>query len=167
MIVDDVFYSSVQTTDDCLTFAFITLCECFLWCLQMIYELFFQSFWQVFVYLLYNDEKREKRSKVQCGQQKNNSSVMLTSVRSSYCQTEPSLPNKTGERVFDPKSAAFLLSSQQQRHTHEKIPNVHSNQTLNKIDSFLNRYIHKLYSDTHHLRQEALFSHHIISLFSK
>ena len=180
MMIDDFFYSSLETTDDCLTFAFITLYECFLWCLQSIYELFFQSFWQVLVYLLHNGRKREKRSKIQCDNQKNHSSVVLIPVRSSYCQTETcsrplheplllihresSLPNEKGEPCIAPAPPASLLSSkpftyhrqqkkiQRQRRTNEKIPYVHSNQTLNKIDYFLSRYMNQLYSDTQHLR---------------
>ncbi|CAF3630940.1 unnamed protein product [Adineta steineri] len=40
-----------ENTDDCLTYTFITLYECSLWCIQIIYELFFKTLWQILVYI--------------------------------------------------------------------------------------------------------------------
>ena len=99
----------------------------------------------------------------------NNSSVVLVSVRSSYCQTEPleqesySPPKKVASLRFLPAPQPVTCCTQQRKiqrkhRTKEKrnmpfevMANVHSDRTLNKIDYFLSKYIDQLYSDKHHL----------------
>ncbi|CAF3890792.1 unnamed protein product [Rotaria sordida] len=42
---------SFKNNDDCLAYAFIILYESSIWCMQIIYELFFKSLWQILMYV--------------------------------------------------------------------------------------------------------------------
>ena len=44
------FLISLKNNDDCIVYAFNTLYECSMQCMNIIYELFFKSLWQVLVY---------------------------------------------------------------------------------------------------------------------
>lgn len=92
--------------------------------------------------------------------QNNNSHVILVSVHSSYCQTEPlvSINHETQKAEELCLPASQQKKVQRKRRTKMKLDKpfelsttIHSDRTLNKIDYFLSKYIDQLYSDKHPL----------------
>lgn len=45
------FIFSFENSDDCLAYALIVLYESLLWCVQIAYELFLKSFWEILLYI--------------------------------------------------------------------------------------------------------------------
>ncbi|UJR08503.1 hypothetical protein I4U23_012769 [Adineta vaga] len=55
---------SLNYDDDCLIYALIIIYESSSWCIQMIYELFFKSFWQILIYV--KQELQDRRRNANC-----------------------------------------------------------------------------------------------------
>ncbi|CAF1333890.1 unnamed protein product [Rotaria sordida] len=89
---------SFKNNDDCLAYAFIILYESSIWCMQIIYELFFKSLWQILIKdkSMFWDKPRRSSSNQNMNQasteQKDSYSIdthlIVVPIRSSHCQTE-------------------------------------------------------------------------------
>ena len=152
------FFSSFNYDDDCLVYALIIIYESSLWCVQIIYDLFFKSFWQILIYVKRELQERksdnhmtncygmksfntsrsnnypltgEKRMnhtlrihnwssldiyhRSICSLQETNDGrqLVLTPVRSTYCQTEMELhTGNTTNAMHRPLTQPLIFMSQ-------------------------------------------------------
>ncbi|CAF1394358.1 unnamed protein product [Adineta ricciae] len=144
--------------DDCLTYALIIIYESSLWCVQIIYDLFFKSFWQILIYVKRELQERKSdnhmsncygmksfntsrsnnypltgekrvnhtlrihdsssldiyhRSISSLQETNDNRQIVLTPVRSTYCQTEMKLQTvNTTNAMHRPLTQPLIFMNQ-------------------------------------------------------
>ncbi|CAF2112943.1 unnamed protein product [Rotaria magnacalcarata] len=128
---------SFENNDNCLTYAFITLYESSLWCMQIIYELFFKSLWQIFMYL--KQEIQYDRSRHQTC----NHRVDMVSINKSTMNNY-SLTSK--KRNYSDLSRYHLrLNEARNRERHRRLPR--NNRLLGRENTLLRKDLHPVSSN--------------------
>ncbi|CAF4317866.1 unnamed protein product [Rotaria socialis] len=127
---------SFENNDDCLTYAFITLYESSLWCMQIIYELFFKSLWQIFIYL--KQEMQYNRSHNHtCNR------VDMVSINKSTMNNSSLISKK--RNYSDSSRYHWRLNEARNRESHRRLPR--NNRLLGRENTLLRKDLHRVSSN--------------------
>jgi len=101
-------FFSLENNDDCLTSVFIIFYESSIWCMQIIYELFFKSLWQILIYIKQELKYRQRDHKTL-------SSMNMISINNSASKYYPLICKKKNSSEELSRYHFSLLERRNQR----------------------------------------------------